>query len=218
MNLALNKPAVLSSTCKWSRFDDKVQEAAIGNDGSKASDTYFHTGWELFPWWQVDLGETCRIDRIAIFNRVGLTERLKSFRVMVSLDGRTWSECHRAMLCDPFDDVDIALDDRPLARFVKVQNLGLGFLHLREVEIFGEPEPVENAPPLMAMSAHQPIARANMSTWAAWKCSTMPSIPTAFALRLPRAGTKRAKDRLPPNSCGLMTGFWKSARQQAQST
>lgn len=145
MNIAFKKPAMISSTCKWSRYDDKAQEALIGNNGEKGRNTYFHTAWELFPWWQVDLEAPSRIDAITIFNRLDQSERLKSFRVLVSMDGYNWSECYRSMLCTPFEELEIPFGEPQLARFVRIQNLGLGFLHLREIEISGVPQAGEDA-------------------------------------------------------------------------
>ena len=47
-----------------------AEDAAGGCDGVKNGKCGFHTAsQETDPWWQVDLGEIRRLDRIVIFNR-----------------------------------------------------------------------------------------------------------------------------------------------------
>ena len=47
-----------------------AQDALGGNDGVKNGMWGFHVAsGEQDPWWQVDLGRQCRLDRVEIYNR-----------------------------------------------------------------------------------------------------------------------------------------------------
>jgi hypothetical protein len=54
-NLALNRPALQSSTSAWSVSARAEIDASVANNGDTLSNRYFHTGREHGPWWQVDL-------------------------------------------------------------------------------------------------------------------------------------------------------------------
>ncbi|MEP7268555.1 MAG: discoidin domain-containing protein, partial [Saprospiraceae bacterium] len=61
--------------------------ASMAVDGVINSSNFNHTGYELQPWWQVDLGNTFTVSSIQITNRTGCTPcagRTKRFRVFVS--------------------------------------------------------------------------------------------------------------------------------------
>ena len=57
LNLALNKPALQSSTSRWSRSRFPEQDARGANNGIISREEGFHTAHERNPWWQVDLEE-----------------------------------------------------------------------------------------------------------------------------------------------------------------
>jgi len=74
------KPATLSTSYMPNSFPPSK-----GNDGITGSNNFFHTGSELNPWWQVDLGTNHKVSKIVITNRGDCCgNRLKRFVVMVT--------------------------------------------------------------------------------------------------------------------------------------
>ena len=59
-NLALNRPALQSSTSIWSWHEDAALDAAGGNNGQVTGFYSFHTDFEHQPWWMVDLRSNTR--------------------------------------------------------------------------------------------------------------------------------------------------------------
>lgn len=143
-DLAFCKPAVSSSTSRWSRFADCARDACGANGDAAPQDYGFHTAEESNPWWMVDLGEEYLVDTVAIVNRPKESGRFRSFRIDTSTDGASWSP--RYTQTDPIDvssdigmPLSIRLADAPGARFVRIVLLGLAPLHLRRVQVFGRP-------------------------------------------------------------------------------
>ncbi len=86
VNIAPRGQATQSST----DYDGPAQRAIDGNtDGDyvKAKSTT-HTARSSNPWWQVELAESAKIDRIVIWNRTDnhLQTRLKNFRIKLLSD------------------------------------------------------------------------------------------------------------------------------------
>ena len=83
-NLALRKPAIQSSTAN--NGESVASLAVDGNTSGKYSDSSIsHTNQERNPWWEVDLGEICKIQNIKIFNRAdGVENRLKEIKITIS--------------------------------------------------------------------------------------------------------------------------------------
>ena len=111
-----------------------------------------HTTLQRFPWWAVDLEVLAQIHQMRIYNRIDHPEysaRLRHFFIEVSADGDEWE-----MVYAKYDEAVIGgADGAPLivapdphapARFVKITLVDEGFLHLDQVEVYGEP--VANAP------------------------------------------------------------------------
>ncbi|HQT47122.1 MAG TPA: glycosyltransferase family 2 protein [Acidocella sp.] len=104
----------------------------------------FHTDFEENPWWQVDLGGFATIREIHIYNTNDHTAvRFCNFILSVSIDGITWVELTRkadkavvgGVTGSPF------IWDGPgtaWARHVRVTLLGRDYLHLDQVEVFGQ--------------------------------------------------------------------------------
>ncbi len=64
-----------------------AQDAAGGCDGIKNGSYGFHTASaEQDPWWQVDLGKACTLDRVVVYNRTerNTAARTRNLRVLVS--------------------------------------------------------------------------------------------------------------------------------------
>ena len=81
-NLALGGKATQSSTAYGASPDLAIDGNTDGNFEQKS---VTHTANESDPWWQLDLGETRRIEQIKVWNRTGaeLHTRLNGFRVSI---------------------------------------------------------------------------------------------------------------------------------------
>jgi hypothetical protein len=91
-NLALRKPAIQSSTAN--NGESVASLAVDGNTSEKYSDSSIsHTNQERNPWWEVDLGEICKIQEIKIFNRAdGVEDRLKEIKITISNETKQKSD------------------------------------------------------------------------------------------------------------------------------
>ncbi|RWA58817.1 MAG: FkbM family methyltransferase [Mesorhizobium sp.] len=144
INLAMNKPALQSSTSEWSSSPLPEEDARGANNGNISGEMGFHTDREQNPWWQVDLGEEFLIRRIVIYNRQHEAQRLRHFSILRSLDGHRWVTFYRKIDGTVFGDSDLRpyvaeiRGDQP-ARFVRVQLEGWGWLHFNECQVFGAP-------------------------------------------------------------------------------
>lgn len=142
-NVARFRPTAMSSVSQWSRDQDPEVESRGGNDGNIQGGCGFHTDFERDPWWQVDLEDFYAVERVVVFNRLDLPERCTRLSVSGSEDGRSWALC--AVKLD--DAVFGGADGKPYvfafappfrARFVRITLIGEGFLHLDEIEVYGE--------------------------------------------------------------------------------
>lgn len=143
-NLALNKPAVQSSTGKTSWHDDPVQDAAGGNNGMVTGYYSFCTNLQLEPWWMVDLGAPTPIQEVVVYNRIDTfargAELSAHLRISLSQDGRDWARVFERNEDEPFGGVDgnplrVLIYGR-VARFVRLSLPGLGALCLDEIEVY----------------------------------------------------------------------------------
>lgn len=142
-NLALGKIASQSST----GYGGDAQRAVDGKtDGNYFSNSVTHTNNAPQQWWQVDLGQVQKIDKIKIWNRTDCCkERLSKFYVLISDDPfqstslhealnqpGVWSEFHEGV-----EGVSKEIDISRSGRFVRIQLAGADYLSLAEVEVFG---------------------------------------------------------------------------------
>ena len=132
-----------------------VEDAAGAVDGIRNGRFGFHVAvGEKDPWWQVDLGEDCRLDRVVIYNRTdgGHAPRTRNIAVQVAREGEL----------DRFDPVYqhngtvfhgvkenkplvVRFDDRNVtARIVRLHVAGVCHLALDEVEVYPVADPHEN--------------------------------------------------------------------------
>ena len=137
-NLALGRSAKQSSL-----YGDLGRYGPFGGvNGKKTGTVGFHTALEEFPWWQVDLGDIYFLTEIHVYNRLdAVPERAYNFIVRLSEDDKQWKLVHRQGGI-AFGGIDgnpaqIILDRVP-AQFVRIELEGKGYLHLDEVEVFGE--------------------------------------------------------------------------------
>ena len=144
-NLSRHRPALQSSVLPpHSRRRSRAGDASHAVDGILDGGTAFHTSLETDPWWSVDLGAPCDLHEVRLYNRLGIgVEHSRNLAILTSLDGEQWAEQHRRTSEQPFGGADGApyrwLCEGPvLARYVKVQVIGTVYMHLDQIEVFGD--------------------------------------------------------------------------------
>jgi hypothetical protein len=144
-SIAMGKPALVSSVCQWSYFQDAAQEASGGNNGEIVGDFGFHTDHQTDPWWQVDLQDNYLVESVILYNRLDYRERCTRVAVLASMDGQDW-HLQGAKIDDALFG---GADGHPyvfkfgtpfIARYVRIAMIGEGMLHLDQIEIFGTPQ------------------------------------------------------------------------------
>lgn len=132
VNLARGKPAQESS-----QFNQDYP-AFKGVDGRKDNHAMFHTDIQVNPWWQVDLERSYSISYIMLYNRTDCcAERERTVQVLLSEDGANWQRIYGHDGSD-FRELRVEAGGRR-ARFVRVQLAEKNYLHLQEVEVYGDP-------------------------------------------------------------------------------
>ena len=92
-NLALNRPALQSSTSSWSWHEDPALDAAGANNGHVTGFFSFHTELDDEPWWMVDLGATLPITEVVVHNRLDgelWARRAAHLCLSLSNDAKVW--------------------------------------------------------------------------------------------------------------------------------
>jgi len=121
------------------------RDAAGVNDGLKSGSADHQTRAEQWAWWQVDLGASVALDRIEVFNPSGNFGREAWFKVLLSADGRDFTEIY--CLEGPTWPRDRRLEVKTggkSARWVRVSAGGRDSLRLSEVEVYGAADPTNN--------------------------------------------------------------------------
>lgn len=141
-NIAYGRPAEQSSISRWSTYKDVFQEARLGNGERPNDELYFHTEFELNPWWQCDFCSVFLVSRVILFNRLAVPDRCVQFAILSSEDGELWRLEATKISDTVFGGADgnpyiFLFDPSFRSRYVRVQLIGEGFLHLDQVEIFG---------------------------------------------------------------------------------
>jgi hypothetical protein len=144
INLALRRPSDQSSLSPHSRYAETSRDAAGGNDGNIGGGYGFWTADQIDPFWQVDLENFCRLDRITLHNFLGARDQCVNLAVLISRDGITWTLATTKLDGQPFGGADgtphnFKFDPPIHTRYVRIQLIGFGALHLDEIEIFGLP-------------------------------------------------------------------------------
>ncbi len=146
-NLALGCRAQQSSVCAASAGRSPVQDAGRAVSGMLHQPYAFHTDLEAQPWWQVDLGRTCRISHVVIHNRCDNEQALwqaSPLLILLSDDGASWRLAYRSRVTQPVGDADGApmtwhADPGTSAQFLRIQLVYRRSLHLRQVAVYGLP-------------------------------------------------------------------------------
>ena len=172
-------------------------DAAGGVDGVKNGNYGFHTDKENKPWWQVDLGKPQPLARVVIYNRCSPDwNRASKLRVMLSEDGKAWDEAYRhdGSLFYGVKGKPLTVDlDGARARFVRVQLLDQMWLHLDEVEVYGELDPKKN------IALRKPADQSSTCEWSTGRVEPNPKPATPEpqpALSFPIAETIARGQRL----------------------
>lgn len=130
------------------------EDASGGCDGVKNGRWGFHTASkERDPWWQVDLGDVYRIERIVVYNRTdrNTAARTSHLQILVS-EGTGTSEFHKVYQHDGTTFYG-AREGKPLvvrfsppvrAQIVRLMVPGRCSFALDEVEVFPVNEPQTN--------------------------------------------------------------------------
>ena len=150
------------------------EDARGGCDGVKTGKWGFHTECEPNPWWQVDLGESTTLDRIAIYNRCDRTaSRNSRIRILISDDGQAFRQLyeHNGKSFLGFSD------KKPLSvplkgaagRYVRLQLAGTSYLHLDEVEIYSAGSPRN-------VARNRPATQSSTSQWSEQHEGTKPVV------------------------------------------
>ena len=142
-NLALGKPATQSSVSRSSRNPQLRLDAAGAVNGLVTGSFGFHTGLDSPPWWMVDLEASYRVAEVWVFNRLDNAGRWRGLSIWISATGRTWTQIYEQPCDKDFggaygEPLTVVLDERPVARFVRIELSDTQYLHLDQVKIFGE--------------------------------------------------------------------------------
>ena len=142
-------------------------DAAGAVDGVKNGQWGFHTSQDTSPWWQVDLGEAVALDRVLVYNSCHIPDRAAQLKVLLSGDGQAWREvyAHDGTLFRG------APDNKPLTvalggekgRFLRIQLPAPQWLHLDEVEVYGQADPAKN------IALNRPADQSSVSQWSTAK-------------------------------------------------
>ena len=146
-NIALGKIATQSSVSEWSSGVSPADDASGAVSGTISGHGAFHTDHDPHPWWQVDLGENFFICEVRVFNRIDsavFARRSNKLQLQIATEQENWMTVFTKIDDVPFGGVDgHPLIWRPagraVARFIKIQLLHPEFLHLDQVEVYGEP-------------------------------------------------------------------------------
>jgi len=131
------------------------QDAAGGCDGVKNGRCGFHTAsGEVDPWWQVDLGAVCKLDRVVIYNRTdGKTAprtRRIGIRVAADADDPDFTEVYRHnggvfYGVNKNEPLVVDLKHRNVAgRIVRLDVPGRCSFALDEIEVYGADDTQKN--------------------------------------------------------------------------
>jgi hypothetical protein len=116
------------------------QDAIGACDGVKDGKWGFHTENQDNPWWQIDLGQTTPLERIAIYNRCDFADRASRLAVLISDDAETFRQFYKHDGTAFFGHTDgkplVVKFNGAKARYIRLQQPGKNYFHLDEVEIY----------------------------------------------------------------------------------
>lgn len=148
-DVARGKRAFQSSTSEWSEGRDEQEDASRATHGEVTGGYSFHTSCERMPWWAVDLGGRFFIHEVRIFNFIrdlGAAARTSQFELQIVDASKRWTTVFRKENHSLVGGADgypsIWRPSASLqAEFLRLRLLVTDFLHLDQVQVFGEPVP-----------------------------------------------------------------------------
>ncbi|WP_319956155.1 alpha-L-fucosidase [Micromonospora yasonensis] len=145
-NLALNKPAVQSSTYPSLGGVSFSASNAVDGDTDGLHLNLSHTNNDQSAWWQVDLGSSQPVGQVAVWNRADCcTDRLANYHLVVSDSPLPNRPLTAADLTAPgvWSTMQAAPAGRPTTvpvnatgRYVRIQLAGTNYLTINEVQVF----------------------------------------------------------------------------------
>jgi hypothetical protein len=131
-NIAQGKTATQSSTA----YSAGASRAVDGNtDGNYGNSSVTHTDSDAQAWWMVDLGSTCNIGDIKVYNRTdACMDRLNDYNIIIldANNSQVWTN-HQTAFPNPSTTVSAGGVN---GRYVKVQLTGTNNLSLAEVQVY----------------------------------------------------------------------------------
>ena len=135
-----------------------AEDAAGAVNGVVEPEYALHTLEDASPWWQVDLVESQRLDRV-IVRTPHFTERMNGYQVKLSEDDVSWN----VVYTETEDLQGVKLLTVPLngaeARFVRLQVPTKSWMHLSEVEVYATDAPDKN------IALWKPADQSSVSGW-----------------------------------------------------
>ncbi len=188
-----------------------ADDAAGACDGVKDGKWGFHTGLDAEPWWQVDLGVSQPLDRVAVYNRCDAASRNDRLSISISTDGAKWERVyeHRGPTFYGATDgkpLTVAIGGRS-ARYVRCSIPGPAYLHLDEVEVFGSADPKRN------IALGRPCLQSSLSQWS--RKATPPGTPDPSAELIIERGRRLIAELVP---LGVDTSQARSALDRLAET
>ncbi len=160
-------------------------DAAGGCDGVIDGKWGFHTANEKDPWWQVDLGESARLDRLVLYNRCdgGMAERNSHILVLMGETADRIEQVYQHNGEVFYGHTDgkplvVSLGGRR-ARYVRLQLPATSYFHLDEVQVL-QSDSGKN------IALGKPALQSSTSQWSAGPPQTTLDWPTIVGTTLRR--------------------------------
>lgn len=143
-NLAFGTPATQSST---SYGGDAARAVDENHNGNFSANSVTHTTLESQPYWQTDLGQSKKLNKITIWNRTDCcSSRLSNFWVLVSdspITARSLEQAKSqagvtATKVSTLSGSSIDVAEARNGRYIRIQLEGTDYLSLAEVQVFGD--------------------------------------------------------------------------------
>jgi hypothetical protein len=158
------------------------EDAAGAVNGIKDGKWGFHTELETDPWWQVDLGQSLKLGRLALYNRCdSYADRAARLKVLVSDDGKHFREVYQldgSIFYGATDNKPLAVRLDPVqARYLRLQIPGKSYFHLDEVEVYA-------AGGEQNVALGKPATQSSVSQWSAKHTGAGPSSTPDYPVAL----------------------------------
>ena len=166
-NIARQGVATQVSNVQANSTADKAIDGVT--NGNWSQNIMAHTNTAARPWWQLDLRDTARIDKIKLFNRTDCcSARLANFYVLISDTPMTGRSLPSLLADDNIwnyhvssavgAQIEIPVNGQS-GRYVRVQRNESGYLTLAEVQVLGiKGEAVDSADSIA-------VSTANKNSW-----------------------------------------------------